>query len=214
MIVIDSVSKKFGPVWALQDMSLEFKAGDRIAIVGTNGSGKTTLLRSICGLLKFDGHILLSGFDVAKTPQLALANVAYMPQIAPPLEAPVHELVQAYCGLRGKSAVACAERSLRLGLDLNVVGRTRVRDLSGGMKQKLLASLALTAEAPILICDEPTANLDPAAREVFFSEVQTRSPDSVLILCSHRVDEVRHLVRRVVQMADGKVAGDTRMEAP
>jgi ABC-type multidrug transport system ATPase subunit len=76
------------------------------------------------------------------------------------------------------------------------------------MKQKLLAALALASEAKILVCDEPTANLDPRARAAFFAQVEERPSDAILVLCSHRVDEVRHLVRRVVELRDGVVVRD------
>ncbi|MDP2272676.1 MAG: ABC transporter ATP-binding protein [Archangium sp.] len=208
MISIQNVSKAFGAVQALDAVSLELPPGSRVALVGTNGSGKTTLLRAVCGLLRVQGRITLFGADVAKEPEVALRSLASMPQIAPPLDAPVVELVRAFCVLRSRNPLAVATRARRLGLDLELVAKTRVRDLSGGMKQKLLAALALTAEAPVLICDEPTANLDPAARRVFFDEVLARPGNSILVLCSHRVDEVQHLVERVIQLDEGHVVAD------
>lgn len=211
MISIQNVSKRFGAVQALEAVSLELPPGSRVALVGTNGSGKTTLLRAMCGLLRVEGRITLYGSDVATEPQVALRSLSSMPQIAPPLDAPVVELVRAFCVLRNRNPVAVAARAKRLGLDLETVARTRVRDLSGGMKQKLLAALALTAEAPVLVCDEPTANLDPAARRVFFEEVLARPTNSILVLCSHRVDEVQHLVERVVQLDEGRVVADATL---
>ncbi len=211
MISIQNVSKTFGPVQALDAVSLELPPGSRVALVGTNGSGKTTLLRAMCGLLRVEGRITIFGADVSKEPELALKSLASMPQIAPPLDAPVAELVRAFCVLRNRETSVVAARAKRLGLDLETVARTRVRDLSGGMKQKLLAALALTAEAPVLVCDEPTANLDPAARRVFFEEVLARPSNSILVLCSHRVDEVKHLVERVVQLDEGRVVSDASL---
>lgn len=211
MISIQNVSKAFGPVQALEAVSLELNPGDRVALVGTNGSGKTTLLRALCGLLRVEGRITIAGADVAKEPEVALRSLASMPQVAPPLDAPVAELVRAFCALRHRQPGAVAARALRFGLDLEHVARTRVRDLSGGMKQKLLAALALTAEAPVLVCDEPTANLDPAARRIFFDEVLARPDHSILVLCSHRVDEVQHLVQRVVQLEEGRVVSDASL---
>ncbi len=208
MIRFENVSKRFGKVLALDAVSLALKPGERVALVGTNGSGKTTLLRALCGLLRVEGRVLLGGSDVQREPELALRSLACMPQVAPPLEVPVGELVSAVCALRGRQPARCVARAARLGLDLEAVAKTRVRDLSGGMKQKLLAALALTAEAPVLVCDEPTANLDAAARAVFFEEVLARPATSVLVLCSHRVDEVRHLVTRVVQLDEGRVTHD------
>jgi ABC-2 type transport system ATP-binding protein len=208
MISFQNVSKKYGRVQALDAVSLDVAPGERIALVGTNGSGKTTLLRALCGLIRVEGRVTVFGSDVAREPEYALRSVACMPQVAPPLDAPVHELVTAFCALRSREPSAVAARAERLGLDLAHVAKSRVRDLSGGMKQKLLAALALTAEARVLVCDEPTANLDAAARAVFFDEVLARPPNSILVLCSHRVDEVRHLVERVVQLEEGRVVQD------
>jgi ABC-2 type transport system ATP-binding protein len=208
MIRVNGVSKKFGRVQALDRVSLRIEAGERVAIVGTNGSGKTTLLRSLVGLIAVEGNVEIAGVDVARAPERALGKVAYAPQIAPPIEAPVDEIVRLQGELRGLSRSGVAARAERLGLDLTAVARTRFRDLSGGMKQKLLAALALAAEAPILICDEPTANLDAHARAAFFAQIEERPRDSVLVLCSHRVDEVRHMVDRVIELRDGRIARD------
>ncbi len=212
MIVVDHVEKRFGKVVALDDVSLRIEPGARVALVGTNGSGKTTLLRALAGLLRVAGRITIGGVDVSIAPERALASLAYVPQIAPPLEAPVAEVVRTHATLRAIAPSAVAARARRLELDVAAVARVRFRDLSGGMKQKLLAAMALATEAPVLVCDEPTANLDPAARAVFFEEIAARRADSILVVCSHRVDEVRGLVDRVVEMKDGKVAADTTTE--
>lgn len=208
MIVVHEVRKRFGPVTALDAVSLRVEPGERVAIVGTNGSGKTTLLRALVGLVRVEGKVEIAGVDVARDPARALAHVAYAPQIAPPIDAPVREVVRVQCALRGRPASAVAERAARLGLDLARVEGTRFRDLSGGMKQKVLAALALAAEAPILVCDEPTANLDAHARAAFFAQIDARPKDAILVLCSHRVDEVRNLVDRVIELRDGRVARD------
>ena len=208
MINVQAVSKRFDNVVALTSVSLRVERGERVALVGSNGSGKTTLMRAVCGLLRVEGKIEIDGIDVALNPARALAALAYMPQGAPPLEAPVAELVRAYCSLRGLSPPQVASQAARLTLDLDTVARTRVRDLSGGMKQKLLAALALTCEAPLLVCDEPSASLDAEARAALFEALRGRSSESTLVLCSHRLDEVRGLVSRVIEMKDGRVARD------
>lgn len=208
MIEIAHVSKSFGKVTALRDVCLGIEAGERVAFVGANGSGKTTLLRSMLGLLSVDGRVSIAGVDVHQSPEVALKSVAYMPQIAPPLEAPVREVVTAICRLRGIEARSVEARAARMGLILGDVAKKRMRDLSGGTKQKLLAALTLAAEAPILVCDEPTANLDAQARAAFFSQLDARPKHHITVLCSHRIDEVRQLVDRVVELSEGRVERD------
>ncbi len=211
MIQVSHVSKSFGPVLALDDVSLAIGRGERVAFVGSNGSGKTTLLRSILGLLRVEGRVAVGGVDVAASPEIALRSVAYIPQIAPPLEAPVGEVIRAHAALRRIDAGAVAERAGPLGLSVAAVERTRFRDLSGGMKQKLLAAMALATGAEVLVCDEPTANLDAAARAAFFEQVDERGRDGIVVLCSHRIEEVRQLVDRVVEMKEGRVARDASL---
>jgi ABC-2 type transport system ATP-binding protein len=210
MIQIQHVSKSFGPVLALQDVSLEIGPGERVAFVGSNGSGKTTLLRALLGLLRVSGRISIAGEDVALRPELALRHVAYIPQISPPLEAPVQDVVAAYAALRAIHVARIELQTQQMGLSLPAIARSRFRDLSGGMKQKLLAGLALATDAEILVCDEPTANLDSAARAAFFARLEQRPDDSVVILCSHREEEVQHYVDRVVELRDGRIARDER----
>lgn len=205
MIHVHSVSKSFGPLRVLSDVTLRIDAGERVAFVGSNGSGKTTLLRAILGLVRVSGAVTIDGVDVARDPVHALRRVAYIPQIAPPIEAPVREVVVASSTLRGVSEERVAECAARLGLSLSSCDRSRFRDLSGGMKQKLLAAMALASDAAVMICDEPTANLDASARSRFFDEMRKRAADRTVILCSHRADEVRKLVTRVIELRDGKV---------
>lgn len=210
MIEILCVSKSFGRVRALREVDLTIAPGERVAFVGSNGSGKTTLLRALLGLLRFSGQIKIHGLDVSRDPANALARVAYIPQVAPPIEASVHEVVLAHATLRGIERHAINSRAIRLGLDLDEHRRTRFRDLSGGMRQKLLASLALAANADVLVCDEPTANLDVSARAAFFEQVAERPHAGISIFCSHRLEEVEDFVDRVVELREGALVRNDR----
>lgn len=210
MIDIQHVTKRFGRVTALDDASLAIEPGERIALVGSNGSGKTTLLRALLGLIRVQGSVRIAGIDVAIQPQLALRELAYVPQIAPPLEAPVREVMIAFAALRGIEVSAIAQRAHKLDLELARVLSTRFRDLSGGMRQKLLAAMALSVQPRFLICDEPTANLDPTARAAFLAELDDLPPGAIVVVCSHREEDVQQLVRRVVSLRDGRIERDER----
>ena len=211
LLTIDNVSKRYGAIQALEGVSLTIDAGERVAFVGSNGSGKTTLMRSALGLLACDGRVQIGGFDVRQHPVEALRNVAYIPQVAPPLDASVQDLVRTTCQLRGQPTQRVAELAGVLGVDYAKIAKVRLRDLSGGTKQKILAAMALAADAQILVADEPTANLDTQARHAFFALVAARPSDAVLILCSHRTTEVRQLVGRVVELREGRLIGDAQL---
>lgn len=210
MIEINCVSKRFGSVQALQHVSLRVEPGERVAFVGSNGSGKTTLLRALLGLTRVTGKVRIAGWNVALEPERALQHVAYVPQIAPPLDTSIAEVCMAYAALRGIERRHIAAKAELLELDVHALGGKCFRELSGGMKQKLLAALALATPAPILVCDEPTANLDANARQAFFSAIEERDPCSILILCSHRQEEVHSFVERIVELRDGVLVRDER----
>lgn len=212
VLQLDGVSKKYGAVEALRGATLAIDAGERVAFVGSNGSGKTTLMRCALGLLACEGRVEICGADVRLDPVAALRHVAYIPQVAPPLDATVRDLVRTTSRLRGHSEGRVAELSTALGVDFARISGSRLRDLSGGTKQKILAAMALAADAQILVADEPTANLDTHARHAFFALVAARPADAALILCSHRTSEVRQLVGRVVELREGRVIADERLD--
>lgn len=206
------VRKAFDGRPVLRGVDLELRAGERVALVGPNGSGKTTLLRSMLGLVSVEGWIRVGGRDPRAEHAQAMAAVAYMPQRAPALPASVRDLVSAWARLRGRDPERVGELAGALGLPLGPVATVRFTELSGGMQQKLLAAMALAAEAPLLVLDEPTANLDPAARAVFLATLAEARPAPALLLSSHRIEELQDLVDRVVILAEGAVRFDGALD--
>jgi len=206
-IQLRKVTKRFARATALREVDLTIARGARVALLGPNGSGKTTLTRAIMGLIHTEGEILIDGHRL--TDRMVVApRLAYVPQIAPMMAATVGEIVGAVCALRGLRPAVVAELAAELGLDVPAVRRQALRNLSGGMRQKLLLALALATPAELLILDEPTASLDAAARARFLSRFATVAQAATVILCSHRLDELRSLVDHVVLLADGRVIHD------
>jgi len=207
-VEVEGLGRRFGKVTALDDVSFALPAGRRVALVGPNGSGKSTLNRVLVGLLGYTGRVSLDGVSPReRTPELA-ARMAYLPQVAPQLGAPVRELVRALSSLRDISPGAVAERADTLGLDLEAVGSLPLRSLSGGMRQKLLLALALASPVSLLVLDEPTGSLDPATRQRFFSAFREATGDATVVLCSHRLEEVRALVDHVLVLEEGRLVHD------
>lgn len=198
-IELTGVGKQFGKVTALRDVNLTIESGAKVALIGPNGSGKTTLIRVLLGLVRHRGRVALSG---------ARERIAYVPQVAPQMACTVDELVRAVCDLRGLERSAVAAAAERLDLPLAELARREFRALSGGSKQKLLIALALAPRPDLVILDEPTASLDAEARGRFLALQQDLIGDATLVLCSHRLEEIRPLVDHVIALEDGQVAYD------
>ncbi len=198
------VSKRFGPIEALRGLDFVIPAGGRVGLIGPNASGKSTLIRALLGLVRVEGKVLLDGSET-RDHRLA-ERIAYVPQIAPKFSATVGDVIRAITRVRelpASDVVACGEQ---LGIDLGQLSAQSFRSLSGGAKQKTLIALALCANPALLVLDEPTASLDTASRGDFFRLLQARSTASTMILCSHRLEEIRSLVDHVMVLEEGRLA--------
>jgi ABC-2 type transport system ATP-binding protein len=212
-IEIQGLSRRFGSVTALQDVHCTIPHGRRVGLVGPNGSGKSTLNRVLLGLLRYEGEVRVDGaLPGEQSPQNA-RRIAYVPQAAPALAVGVRSLVSALAQIRGVAPARVAGLAAELGLDLDGLGNRPFRGLSGGMKQKLLLALALAADAQLLVLDEPTGSLDARTRERFFALCEERIDGATLILCSHRLEEVRHLVDHVLVLEAGRLVYDGPADA-
>jgi ABC-2 type transport system ATP-binding protein len=213
MIIIKNLKKKFGKTPVLDDIDLTVKSGDRIALIGPNGAGKTTLIRTILGQYVFNGEVTV--FD--KNPRFhrveILDRIGYVPQLPPPIQMNVGELVKFSADISRKSSIeAIYQKADELGLEIGKNVKKPFQKLSGGMKQKLLIALALGRQPDILIMDEPAANLDPQGRQAFLLQLIRSMEKTTMLLSSHRVDEIINLINRIVEMDYGKVVQDERID--
>ncbi|MGD8318772.1 MAG: ABC transporter ATP-binding protein [Myxococcales bacterium] len=199
-----AVRKRFGRIEALRGIDFEIPSGGKVGLIGPNASGKSTLIRIILGLLRCEGELLLDG---ERNQEAELADrIAYVPQIAPKFSATVDEVIQAITRVRQiptEDVLSCGKE---VGIDLVAVRRQAFVNLSGGAKQKTLISLALASRASFYVLDEPTASLDTQSRRDLFELLSERARDATLILCSHRLEEIRTLVDRVMVLEEGRLA--------
>ncbi len=207
-IELDRVSKRFGALRALDDVSLDIPHGRRVALIGPNGSGKTTLTRAVMGLVAHAGSVRLDGCSPYERRAELARRLAYVPQIAPHMAATVGEILATVASLRGLAQGRIAELAAELDLDVAPLRPRPFRTLSGGMKHKLLIALALAARPELLVLDEPTASLDARARARFALLQRELTEGATVILCSHRLEEIRALIDHVVALADGRVVYD------
>ena len=207
ILSIRDLSMSYGRRKVLDGVSFSLEQGEAVALMGPNGAGKTTTLKCVLGLLRYEGTIEVAGFDATRKGVEARRRLGYVPQ-SPSLHTfTAAEFVHFVGRLRGVADRKGDEALEMVGLADN---RDRlVREFSGGMQQRLSLAAALLDDPPLLLLDEPTANLDPEARARFLELLRgLRAHGRSLLVSSHRTGEVRGLVDRVVMLREGKVEAD------
>jgi ABC-2 type transport system ATP-binding protein len=208
MIKINGLSKTFKKQLVINNLSAQFNDGDKIALIGQNGAGKTTLIRCILGQYVYEGEMEVLGMNPRKDRRDILREVGFVPQTPPPLKMTVKELLSFFTKLTGTPKQEFINLAHAMGLAIEDNYSKPFFKLSGGMKQKLLIAFAIGRRPKILLLDEPSANLDPQAREILFDLLQNFREDSLMILSSHRMNEIKMLVNRVVEMDLGNIVVD------
>jgi ABC-2 type transport system ATP-binding protein len=211
MIQFQNISKTFRKTRVLDGVNLDIGLSERVALIGSNGAGKTTLIRCLLGEYTHEGAVLIDGLSPRLERTKVLAQVGFVPQLPPPLKMPVGQLVGFAASLCGTDPARIVALAARLGLNLDAIHSQPFVKLSGGMKQKLLISIALGRDAKLLVLDEPAANLDPEARKIFFELLAERADSATMLISSHRLNEVSSLVNRVLEMDLGKVVLDDKV---
>lgn len=211
MISIKKLRKDFGPRTVLNELDLEIPAGQATGIVGPNGSGKTTTIKSLLGLVKpTSGDILVDGKSIEGEWQYR-SKIGYMPQIARyPENMTIGELFEFIKNMRGSTTNR--DRELLEYFDLDNEIDKRMRALSGGMRQKVGAILAMMFDPEILIFDEPTAGLDPKSSVQFKRLVQEeKKKGKTVLLTSHIMSEIEELTDHLIFIVEGNIRYDGPM---
>ena len=208
LISAKNLLKTFNKVKVIKDLTIDFNKGDRIALIGQNGAGKTTLIRCILGQYIYDGELLVLGKNPRENHEKLMQHIGFIPQTPPPLKMTVGEMIDFFSKLSKTDKSKFIKIGEDLGLDIKSNLSKPFLKLSGGMKQKLLVSLALGRSPKILLMDEPSANLDPPARKIFFKYLDNYNKDALMIISSHRVKELEKIANRVVEMDLGDVVVD------
>ncbi|NUQ55131.1 MAG: ATP-binding cassette domain-containing protein [Dehalococcoidia bacterium] len=168
MIEIHATTMRFGRTRAVDNVTLSVPEGSSLALWGANGAGKTSLIRCVLGLLRFEGSIRVAGLDVRRQGKRARLLIGYVPQeLGFYDDLGVGEAIDLFSRLKGLGRPAIAPALAGVGLEGQHA--KRVRELSGGMKQRLALAIALLGEPPVLVLDEVTASLDALGRDEFVS---------------------------------------------
>jgi ABC-type nitrate/sulfonate/bicarbonate transport system ATPase subunit len=206
-VQIAGVTRRFGDVVALRDVSLHAAPGEVVAVVGPSGSGKSTLLELVCGLQAPDAGTVVAG------------RAVLMPQrdlLLPWLDARDNAALPLRIAGSGKDAARARAHALLTQLGLDGFEGARTWELSGGMRQRVAVARTLLAGAPILCLDEPFGALDAITRadtQRWLAEVLRQDPRTVLLV-THDVEEAAVLADRIVVLSarPGRVVADLRVD--
>jgi ABC-2 type transport system ATP-binding protein len=203
------LSKQFGSVKAVDDLSLTVKRGEIFGFLGPNGAGKTTSIRMMCGLLKPDsGHVYIHGKPVHGGDKETRTRVGVCPQ-----ETILWEKLSCIEQLEfiGEMYAIPRRQARKRGIDLlELLGLgSKAQELgcnlSGGMRRRLNLALALVHDPEILVLDEPEAGLDPQSRVLVRDYLRSLSSKKTIILTTHNMDEAERMVDRVAIIDNGKL---------
>ena len=206
MISFRGFSKRFGLHQAVSSLTLDIAAGEVVALLGPNGSGKTTSIKAAAGLIRPSAGDVLIGVPAKPAiDPVARKSCAFLPQkVAFPDQLTGREVLEFYCSIRGQSSEHAAE-ALKYA-SLNGSSLRPVGTYSGGMTQRLGLAVALAANAPLLLLDEPTAALDPDGLCTFYGVLERRrSRGQTVLFSSHQLGDVERLADRLVILVAGRL---------
>ncbi len=206
MIIASNVTKQFGKMKALDNVSVKCNKGECIALIGPNGSGKTTFIKCVLGMVVCDSGFITFNDKNIRHDWKYRENIGYMPQIGRyPDNMTIGQILDMMKDIRRKTG-GTIDEDLVNQFGLNALLGKRMRTLSGGTRQKVSASLAFLFNPDVLILDEPTAGLDPVASEILKEKIINEKRKGKLILVtSHILSELDDLVTQVIYMQEGKL---------
>ena len=208
-ISINNLSKIYSNKFhALNNINLDIKKGEIFALLGPNGAGKTTLINIICGIVSpTSGKITVNNFDIISNYKKARSLIGIVPQeLTVEAFETVFDNVSYSRGLYGKSSNPQYIESLLKELSLWDKKSNRLRELSGGMKRRILIAKALSHEPKILFLDEPTASVDVELRKDMWEIVKKlKSKGVTIILTTHYIEEAEEIADRVGIINKGKI---------
>jgi ABC-2 type transport system ATP-binding protein len=210
MIQIEQLQKSYGKVKAVNGIDLRVEAGELFAFLGPNGAGKTTTIRILTGLTRIgSGRVRIGGHDIVATPREAKRQCGLVPQhINLDSELSVRENLEIHGRLFGMETPYRRRKIRELLEYVELLDRidTLIKQLSGGLKRRLMIARALMHEPRVLFLDEPTVGLDPAIRRRIWSLIKRVQQDGTTIfLTTHYIEEAEFLAGRVAFLDQGRI---------
>ena len=212
MIEISNITKRFGALTAVDDVSFSVGRGEVLGFLGPNGAGKSTTMKMVTGFLTPDrGTIRIGGVDIAANPVEVKRWIGYLPEGAPLYgEMTTRGFLQFIAGIRGFKGAEADRRieSVVEKVSLESVLQMPIDTLSKGFKRRVGLAQAILHDPQILILDEPTDGLDPNQKHEVRSLIRGMSADKVIVLSTHILEEVDAVCTRATIIANGRIVSD------
>ena len=212
MLQIEKLSKRFGDVLAVDEISLNLPQGSVVGFLGPNGAGKSTTMRMVSGYLFPDsGTVRICGWDIVRDRQKAQACLGYLPEAPNGFARLTVREFLSFCGqARGlyRKSLGLAIDQACQRIDLGPALQRPLAELSKGWRQRAWLAQAILHEPQVLVLDEPTDGLDPNQKEVVRRLVREMAVDRTIVLSTHILEEAEELCDRVVIMANGCLVAD------
>ncbi|MCC5868868.1 MAG: ATP-binding cassette domain-containing protein [Gammaproteobacteria bacterium] len=220
MIRTQALTKRYGPLVAVDDLSFEVAAGTVLGFLGPNGAGKSTTMKMLAGFISpTSGQAIVGGHDVVAAPLAVKRLIGYLPEGAPSYgEMTVRQFMRFIAEIRGLAGDAGRRRldevSERLGL--TGVQHQSIETLSKGFRRRVGLAQAIVHDPAVLILDEPTDGLDPNQKHEVRSLIRDMASDKIIIISTHILEEVDALCSRAIIIGNGRLLADDeprRLEA-
>ncbi len=212
MIEISHLTKRYGALTAVDDISFNVEAGQVLGFLGPNGAGKSTTMKMITGFLSpTAGSVRVCGHDVESAPLAAKSCMGYLPEGAPSYaEMSVRAFLEFIADVRGLTG---ERRRARLDdviarLDLSRVLEQAIETLSKGFRRRVGLAQALLHDPQVLILDEPTDGLDPNQKHEVRALINAMSKEKIIVISTHILEEVDAVCNRAIIIAGGKILAD------
>lgn len=215
MIEVKGLTKRYGSIQAIHDLSFKIEKGEIVGFLGPNGAGKTTTLRILTGFIPAtNGTAVVAGHDVRKKPMDVRRLTGYLPENVPLYpEMRVRSYLQYVAEIKGlyrSSAKNEVDRVMeRCGVTA-IADRT-IRHISKGYRQRVGLSQALIGDPPVLILDEPTVGLDPKQIISIRQTIKELADQHTVLLSTHILPEVAMICRRVIILNEGRIVAQEEM---
>lgn len=218
VISVANLSKEYGKIQALDNVSFEIYPGEIVGVLGPNGAGKTTCIKCILGLVEpTSGQVGIAGIDARENSRAIHTHVAAMLEGARNVywRLTARENLRLFASVAGESPPKARHDELLTRLNLDSRADEQVRNLSRGMKQKVSLATTLARDVDVAFLDEPTLGLDVESSLELRTELSELVADRQLtvVLSSHDMDVIEELCDRVIVMSDGQVVTDDRVDA-